>query len=544
MRLLDTETLKLHEFFGDNIPPYAILSHRWEDGEVSFQDMQDPHTASQKAGWTKIKRFCEKAARYSYEYAWVDTCCIDKTSSSELSESINSMYQWYSKASYCYAYLSDVRIRDVRTGTKLPWSSGFRDGEPLLSVYHQFAESQWFTRGWTLQELIAPWDVLFYDMEWWTIGTKAELLDPLVEITGVDRRILEGDHPGEVSVAKRMSWASKRMTTRDEDRAYCLLGLFDVNMPLLYGEGRKAFLRLQEEIIKTSDDESLFAWSLRSLVSTDGILAPSPAEFSKSSSIEAIPGHGGHEYSLTNKGLKITLPLIPWDMDVYLALLRCRESNAVTQDSGETSSKIVGIFLRDTKGPTGNRFVRVAVGGDSWISIDPYPMQLTESEERRLPKAEEKTIYVPRRLTYKDIPGLTFMYGFQIQRIYDATILEVYPEERWDSTDGYLTMPPGPQITTGVLLCGNEHAKFTVLLGFREGFQPFVRIQPFACMPFQERETLQGVLDDVPKCAPERRAEMLFGRWKTNSFVATAVITENDLRYEVDIDVSQRRRTG
>ncbi|KAF2499418.1 hypothetical protein BU16DRAFT_454367, partial [Lophium mytilinum] len=249
MRLLDTSTfkvyesfrgtIKLHEFFGNAIPNYAILSHRWEDGEVSFQDLRNPQVASRKAGWSKIKRFCEKAAESGYRYGWIDTFCINKISSSELSESINSMYQWYKNASDRFVYLSDS----------------------LPSVYQQFAESQWFTRGWTLQELIAPKRVLFYDTKWQSLGRKEILLDPLAQITGVDFYVLEGIRdPSSVSVAKRMSWASARETAREEDMAYCLLGLFDVNMPMLYGEGKKAFVRLQEEILKTSDDHSIFAW--------------------------------------------------------------------------------------------------------------------------------------------------------------------------------------------------------------------------------------------------------------------------------------------
>ena len=192
----------------------------------------------------KIQFSCAQAAKDGYGYIWVDTCCIDKSSSAELSEAINSMYKWYQNAEKCYAYLADVP-----TGADLwPKQSSFR-------------RSRWFTRGWTLQELIAPSNLIFYSAEWLYLGTRYVLSSLLTEITGVDYTILAGARGIEnASIAKKMSWASNRVTTRVEDIAYCLMGLFAVNMPMLYGEGDRAFIRLQEEIIKNSDDQSLFAW--------------------------------------------------------------------------------------------------------------------------------------------------------------------------------------------------------------------------------------------------------------------------------------------
>ena len=162
MRLLHTSTLKLEEFIGSNIPPYAILSHTWGIEEVSFQDMQGSG-AMEKVGYEKISRCCEKAATGGFEYAWVDTCCIDKSSSSELSEAINSMYRWYRNAEVCYVSLSDVP----------------HDYESL----DLFKRSRWFTRGWTLQELIAPSMVIFFDSDWEEIGTKSSLQISLIEVT-------------------------------------------------------------------------------------------------------------------------------------------------------------------------------------------------------------------------------------------------------------------------------------------------------------------------------------------------------------------------
>jgi hypothetical protein len=235
MRLLHADTIGLQEFPENEIPPYAILSHTWEKDEVSFQDMQEGDPTG-KEGYIKIKYACEQALSQKLEYVWVDTCCIDKRSSSELSEVINSMFRWYRNARTCYAYLVDV-----------PPDPSFESGKS------PFRESRWFTRGWTLQELIAPRYVIFWSRDWTYLGSKGELGAILTEITGIDDITLRGGSLGQESVAKRMSWASKRVTTRKEDIAYCLLGIFGVNMPMLYGEGDKAFIRLQEEIIKETD---------------------------------------------------------------------------------------------------------------------------------------------------------------------------------------------------------------------------------------------------------------------------------------------------
>jgi hypothetical protein len=173
---------------------------------------------------------------------------IDKTSSAELTEAINSMYSWYREAAVCYAYLSDVLTKD---GIDIENRS-----------IGSFAKSRWFTRGWTLQELLAPTNVLFYDADWAEIGSKAELCEDVSIITGIPSQALAGaTHLGAFPIAERMSWASTRSTTRVEDAAYCLLGIFDVNMPLLYREGYKAFSRLQDEIMRTSTDQSIFAWA-------------------------------------------------------------------------------------------------------------------------------------------------------------------------------------------------------------------------------------------------------------------------------------------
>jgi hypothetical protein len=163
------------------------------------------------------------------------------------------MFRWYTNAVICYVYLSDVQ-----------WCLDRKAIEARLST------SRWFTRGWTLQELIAPSNVVFYSMEWREIGTKSHLCGQISTITGIDEHILNGSDLEDVCVAKKMSWASRRKTSRTEDIAYCLLGIFDVNMPLIYGEGRKAFLRLQQEIMRSTTDQSLFAWGTMVTNLSDG----------------------------------------------------------------------------------------------------------------------------------------------------------------------------------------------------------------------------------------------------------------------------------
>ncbi|PVH73201.1 HET-domain-containing protein, partial [Cadophora sp. DSE1049] len=241
MRLLQFNNdgnFSLTEFFEDDIPEYAILSHRWEAGEVTFKDLTDG-TSKCKAGYGKIQ-FCGEQARCDeLKYFWVDTCCIDKSSSAELSEAINSMFRWYQNAARCYVYLSDLSIRKRKASdrsAKCTWESAFR-------------ASKWFTRGWTLQELLAPKLVEFFSREGKRLGDKRTLEHQIHEITGVPATALRENSLSQFDVDERFSWAKKRQTTRGEDKAYSLLGIFDVQMPLLYGEGEvRAFQRLREAI--------------------------------------------------------------------------------------------------------------------------------------------------------------------------------------------------------------------------------------------------------------------------------------------------------
>ncbi|KAF5519856.1 Vegetative incompatibility protein HET-E-1 [Colletotrichum aenigma] len=302
MWLINTTTLKLAEFQGGPPSlPYAILSHTWSDGEVSFHDMADFVHASKKPGFTKIWKTCEIARAAGIEWAWVDTCCIDKSSSAELTESINSMFRWYNDAHICYAYLSDYP-----PPTSQPRSSFFRSVEQLSAG--ELGQCRWFSRGWTLQEVVASRDITFFDKNWNDIGSKAHLQSLLASITGINQEVLEDPAAVyEVPVVRRMSWAARRRTKREEDRAYSLFGIFDVNLPLIYGEGRKAFLRLQEAILQNSTDLSLLAWDSADddTQAFRGLLAQSPDDFADGSCLVLIQDAAIQqtEIRITNKGI-------------------------------------------------------------------------------------------------------------------------------------------------------------------------------------------------------------------------------------------------
>lgn len=388
MRLLELQSdgsIRLtRNLRADAIPPYAILSHTWGDDtqEVTFEDMTQG-TGTSKLGYRKIWRCGQQAARDGLRYFWVDTCCIDQSSSAELSESLNSMYTWYEKSSICYAYLEDWHANQTwselvslkqgeinldqedpsvmlsslsdgrednedphlsdgyekmdegeettwREGQHLPSSgslhspqthepvSGRKDVSLLGSVLSEnfLTPLRWYTRGWTLQELIAPYRMVFFDSDWTRRGTKSDptTIQHLSRITGIASSVLSKSPEvalQDICLGQRMSWASYRRTSREEDMAYCLLGIFDVHMPMLYGEGKNAFFRLQEEILKSSTDLSLFAWrdvSPHSQAEAPrGILARHPREFKHLRNCY-VPSWSGSlhsdEFAMTNKGLR------------------------------------------------------------------------------------------------------------------------------------------------------------------------------------------------------------------------------------------------
>jgi Heterokaryon incompatibility protein (HET) len=369
--------------FVDNAPPYAILSHTWgeDEDELTFHDLESGSGTS-KTGYIKIQ-FCGKQAKNDgLEYFWVDTCCINKSSSAELSEAINSMFRWYQNAARCYVYLSDVSTpEDVGNGHLSP------------TTEEAFGHSKWFTRGWTLQELIAPAIVEFFSREGHKLGDKRSLEKQIHEITGIalgalrgvrlssetspvtstDREAMETENMRKYSIAQKMSWASKRVTTRVEDRAYCLMGLFDVYMPLIYGEGERAFLRLQEEIIQDNDDQSIFAWSMGTN-KFSGLLAPNPASFAGCEHTRTRKSFKGREpFSITNRGLSIRLNITPWLADTYLAYLECSDRDDIK----------IGIFLRRLT--EDDQYARINLSGGGLFRETKYMCDNSDRPTRKIP---------------------------------------------------------------------------------------------------------------------------------------------------------------
>ncbi|PCD30074.1 hypothetical protein FGRA07_10224 [Fusarium graminearum] len=321
MWLLDAKSVRLVFYANEEqTPPYAILSHTWYDDEVSFQDIKSIPTGNDlesKAGWFKIEHACRLTLSFGLSYIWVDTCCIDKSSSAELQEAINSMFRWYKLAQICFAYLSDVSASDDHTAK----GSSFR-------------RSRWFKRGWTLQELIALNEVAFYDKDWKPMFTRGNTVELIEAVTGIRKYLLSNQRRDRrlwtASVAERMSWMDERETTRPEDLAYCLLGIFDINMPMLYGEGPKAFQRLQEEIMKKTDDSSLLCWGYQEShnkwrLEGESLLALHPSSFRLCGDIEPCPlvGFNAPSFSMTQRGLQMEVPLrfdLTHELLVYMIL--------------------------------------------------------------------------------------------------------------------------------------------------------------------------------------------------------------------------------
>ncbi|KAK4955228.1 hypothetical protein LTR10_007423 [Elasticomyces elasticus] len=301
MRLIEVNTFEMRDFSRlELIPEYAILSHRWGKDEVEYKDFQKLDKAGKMKGFSKIQGLY--------------TCCIDKSSSSEYDEAISSMFQWYTDAKICYVYLFDVSV-PVSDAT-------LQDSETQSSAsgldWSAFEKSDWWRRGWTLQELIAPWHVRFFDQNWEFIGALVSMIDRVSQISKIPKGILDHSlRPSDFSIAQQLSWASMRTTTLPEDEAYALFGILDVNMTPVRNEGRRAFLRLQEHLIARTTDQTIFAWDVPQPGSglehnpSEQLLAPSPSYFFNGSRIcRRTDTPVEAKYQLNNKGLEIKLPII------------------------------------------------------------------------------------------------------------------------------------------------------------------------------------------------------------------------------------------
>jgi hypothetical protein len=349
MRLINVKTLKLEEFLDDKVPPYAILSHTWgkDSEELTFRNVEAGDIDKPGVGSIKFRGCCKQAEEDGLGYVWIDTCCIDTTNLVELSGAINSMFRWYRQASICYAYLSDVPS----------------DGSPRKPG-SKFQSSRWFERGWTLQELLAPANLRFYSSEWHRLGTKGDMCAIIEKITGIRRQFLLGiAELGNASVAQRLSWAAQRDTTRKEDLAYCLLGIFGVAMPMIYGEGgSQAFLRLQEQIMRTTRDDSILAWGLSlkgpsssgsTQITPGRILAAAPSDFVNCRHIVSRINFATPSNSLDISGgsLRVCLSLLTTSTGETIGLLKCGPEH--------DTQKVVGIpLIATTSNEPSDEYIR------------------------------------------------------------------------------------------------------------------------------------------------------------------------------------------
>ncbi|KAI1367501.1 HET-domain-containing protein [Xylaria arbuscula] len=314
MRLLNVRTRELKEFFGHKTPKYAILSHTWEEEEVTFEDLKHPQHQT-KTGYYKIDQTCKIAAREGFDWVWVDTCCIDKSSSAELSEAINSMFDWYYKASICYVFLADVPPPTKPT-------------ENLVKTIYQ---ARWFTRGWTLQEYLASSKIVLLNSAWQplcpgnfptiTYDFRTNILHRGLSAFDFVSHLLTC-----ITGINASRWQDASTATRLlEDEAYCLLGILDVKMPLLYGEGSQAFSRLLGELIKKSNSHDvLAAWYGLPQPDLFHVLPTSPRAYAGCAREFKDVQVGGKpaslHFTMTNAGLNIELPLIQIDSGLKLVL--------------------------------------------------------------------------------------------------------------------------------------------------------------------------------------------------------------------------------
>ncbi|KAI0162084.1 heterokaryon incompatibility protein-domain-containing protein [Xylariaceae sp. FL1272] len=420
MRLIHCKTLQLEEVTGHNIPPYVILSHTWEEEEVSLSEFSraaGSESDCTSKGWEKIKQTCNRAISQEYEYAWIDTCCIDKSSSAELEEAINSMFAWYAGAAICFAYLSDFHsISDSKTSTP---------GARLFS-------SRWFSRGWTLQELIAPAEVDFYDSSWTFYSSRATRSADIAFATGIDEAVLlpAGRNVqqllSKIPVCQKMSWAASRKTTRLEDTAYCLLGIFGVNMPLIYGEGMRAFFRLQEEIIKSKNDLTILAW--KSLPegapwAHTGALAQSPKQFVGSQDIVLSQSlNYNPDFTVTNKGIRITVSLPTTSgIEKPTMSLHCHHR--------ERPHEPLGIYLASMSGDVFSRAHShvIPIEREGQRAIDSSIFLATDTMQETV--ISSALAHRGHHFSFKHVSAPDMANPFRI--------LSSHPERRWDDGFGF-----------------------------------------------------------------------------------------------------------
>ncbi|KAF4962719.1 hypothetical protein FSARC_9280 [Fusarium sarcochroum] len=585
MRLINIHTLQLEFFPGGEVPRYAILSHVWGSDEVTFGDINSVghDDALQLDRYSKLRESCNMTRSLKLDYLWIDTCCIDKSSSAELSEAINSMFRWYAESTVCIAFIEDVA----------PSPSESEEAKRKA-----FVDSRWFKRGWTLQELIAPCKVIFYRQNWTRLGDRAELKEDIKFITGICDELLDTTHHmadnrqrqlDQISVAEKMYWAAGRETTRPEDAAYCLLGIFDINMPLLYGEGQvKAFKRLQEEIIKSTDDESIYAWRQpRYRVEGQsywGLLADSPSAFDIDHATEDLNGlvpkrskylslRLGTSTSMTNRGLDLELSLTPFPVDksgtIFLAFLNCEFRRGQTSISP-------AILLQRAAWDKDSNFVRIRPDilalsmMNSIILPDELLNVMRKGQAETLQEAIPRQIFVPH-----NTPDLRYLKGVifrpEVKGLIEESRMVIRVRSRsptWqyfvDARSGPSKTPesyeinfdlaPGPTLGSlqepmvlGVLELdsGSSDSKQCLVMGLEPLLPNSFHTAPLYFLPwyaFEEQtrianQDFTGVLDKE-----QRRLE-----WRVSDVVRAKIGIESrysSLFYSLTLEMERRRKTN
>ena len=531
MRLIKVASLEMQDFFADDsTPKYAILSHTWGKEGVTFQDFKDLPSIQHKEGWSKIENAVRLTQEDGLDYLWVDTCCIDKTSSAELQEAINSMYRWYEDSAVCYAFLRDLRcprmtdswfipdsvsaqvtrhqspasqesqstldefsdssdpeiITDaiIKDGTERARDNALLNDEffsekqatkqivepktPSSSLSKHLTHSRWFTRGWTLQELVAPRAIRFFDRDYKFVGEKGELSETIMLRTGIDDLLLKGHgFMSRFSVAQRMSWAAGRQTSRIEDRAYSLLGIFGVNMPMIYGEGANAFERLQEEIIKASDDDSIFAWesleTYRHRIPL--LLALSPDNFLHAGNI--VVGARPESFELTNGGLRIEVllrkafTLEEFGDREYAALLNCHFKD---DKSGTLALRLFEPETSDHFDLTvGREWNRLAFDTCPWLEEN---SRLAFVSASNMATCERRRIQIARRPRpwHGVIFKLNLLSGANFPC--NARIVKAYPSTGWDADNRVLRSTSWDRIRAGTVYECQSGVRLAVVFGY------------------------------------------------------------------------------
>ena len=452
MRLLSTHKIQVYEISSDtsSIPAYAILSHTWDGDEISLLDIEGLHgywesaagssdvLVSKKKSFEKIRRATRVARQHGFKYIWVDTCCVDRTNSDDVFEAVNNSYMWFQDAAACYAYLSDVEPAD-------------RDD--VFAEKSSFRRSRWFTRSWTLSELIAPEKMEFYARDWTHLGSKGaeKFLKLLAKLSGIPIDVLNRQTDLEdVSIATRMQWAAGRHTTRVEDIGYSLLGIFGVQISINYGEGSNAFIRLQQEILPKTHDQSLFAWfadddppqapsQQAGEIKMWGLLADSPRRFAQSGNLQPVTNSTVAEipWGMTGKGLRAGFIIRPcpefgFSTDIYEAKLSCEPMDLSTSPPLIFLKRLWGDqfarILADKRSIASSRVTTIQEGTFETIFVKQHPNQAV----RHI------------RITVADqLPAAGVVDRMPIS----WEVLSAYPEEYWDKKVALKT----PGFQTGIV---------------------------------------------------------------------------------------------